>query len=118
METNFAPEKIYPVEKEKIQWKVEGMHCANCALTINNYLKKQGAQNITVNPIDGGVAFELIGTSAPQKIAKGIESLGYKVESETLAPTKKSKPLFSSHIQRFWACLPFTLLLMVHMGLL
>ena len=99
---------------EKIQWKVEGMHCANCALTINNFLKKQGAKNITVNPIQGDVAFEVNGGPAPQEIAQGIESLGYKVESG-FTGTKKSKPVFSSHIQRFWACLPFTLLLMVHM---
>ena len=57
---------------EKIQWKVEGMHCANCALTINNYLKKQGATNVTVNPIQGDVAFELKGGLPEQKIAKGI----------------------------------------------
>ena len=55
---------------EKIQWKVEGMHCANCALTINNYLKKQGAQNILVNPIQGDVAFEVNGDAPAQKNSK------------------------------------------------
>src|SRR6187549_3672786 len=99
---------------EKIQWKIEGMHCANCALTINKYLEKQGARNITVNPIQGDVAFELNGGPGQQKIARGIESLGYKVEADAIE-AKKNKPLFSSHIQRFWACMPFTLLLMLHM---
>jgi Cu+-exporting ATPase len=90
------------------------MHCANCALTINKYLEKQGAKNVSVNPIDGDIAFELNGATTTQQIAKGIESLGYKVD-EAISGTKKSKPLFSNHIQRFWFCLPFTLVLMLHM---
>ena len=45
---------------ESIQWKVEGMTCANCALTINKFLEKQGQQNIKVNPIGGEVIFELV----------------------------------------------------------
>ena len=27
---------------EKVTWKVDGMTCANCALTINKFLEKQG----------------------------------------------------------------------------
>ncbi len=99
---------------EKVQWKIDGMHCANCALTINKYLQKQGAKNITVNPIGGDVAFEIIETTATPRIAKGIESLGYKVDGN-LVKNKQKKPLLSSHIQRFWFCLPFTLVLMLHM---
>jgi len=100
---------------EKVQWKVDGMNCANCALTINKYLQKQGAQNVTVNPLDGDVSFELAGAGTRQSLARGIESLGYKVASEdTLAATGR-KPLFTSHLQRFWFCLPFTLVLMLHM---
>ena len=99
---------------EKIQWKVEGMHCANCALTINKFLEKQGAENISVNPIDGDVAFDLTENADPEKIAKGIESLGYKVEAGEQAEGKKARFL-STHLQRFWFCLPFTLILMLHM---
>jgi Cu+-exporting ATPase len=98
---------------EKVQWKVEGMHCANCALTINKFLQKQGAKNVSVNPIDGDVAFELNGTPA-QPLLKGIESLGYKVDASDV-PSKKTRPFFSSHLQRFWFCLPFTIALMLHM---
>jgi Cu+-exporting ATPase len=98
---------------EKVQWKVEGMHCANCALTINKFLQKQGAKNVSVNPIDGDVAFELNGTPT-QPLLKGIESLGYKVDASD-APAKKTRPFFSSHLQRFWFCLPFTIALMLHM---
>ena len=40
-----------------IDWKVEGMHCTNCALSVTSYLKKQGLQNVNVNPISGDVHF-------------------------------------------------------------
>ena len=75
---------------EKVQWKVDGMHCANCALTINKYLEKQGAKNVSVNPIDGDISFELNGEGSTQQIAKGIELLGYKIGTET-SDTKKEK---------------------------
>ena len=104
---------------EKVQWKIEGMHCANCALTINKYLQKKGAANITVNPIDGDVSFDLNGGTAKQQLASGIESLGYKIQSteKVQSPTKgfSSKAILANDIHRFWFCLPFTLLLMLHM---
>ncbi|MFL5741455.1 MAG: heavy metal translocating P-type ATPase [Flavisolibacter sp.] len=100
---------------EKIQWKVEGMTCANCALTINQYLKKQGAKNITVNPIDGDVSFELIEPVTTTQLAKGIESLGYKVDSTEEIDQQKRRKFLSSNLHRFLFCLPFTLLLLLHM---
>src|SRR5687768_1499759 len=99
---------------EKIEWKVHGMDCANCALSIHTYLKKNGAKNISVNAIDGDVSFELNGGTAIPTLAKGIESLGYKVATAEKEAGAK-KPFLSSHLQRFWFCLPFTVLLMVHM---
>lgn len=104
---------------EKVQWKVEGMHCANCALSINKYLEKKGAANITVNPIDGDVSFEIIKGDGVQQLALGVESLGYKVQSnEKINSESKGFSLtaiLSNDIHRFWFCLPFTLLLMLHM---
>lgn len=99
---------------EKIQWKIDGMTCANCALTINKYLQQQGAKNVAVSPIDGNVSFELNGAKTQQQLAKGVESLGYKVEANGI-PSSAKKALLSTHLQRFWFCLPFTLLLMLHM---
>lgn len=95
---------------EKVQWKVEGMHCANCALTINKYLEKKGAANVTVNPIDGDVSFEIVEGNGAQQLARGVESLGYKVQSnESVQPASKSfslKEILSNDIHRFWFCLP------------
>lgn len=104
---------------EKVQWKVEGMHCANCALSINKYLEKKGAANITVNPIDGDVSFEIIEGDGVQQLAMGVESLGYKVQSNEKANSGSKGfsvyAILSNDIHRFWFCLPFTLLLMLHM---
>ena len=46
---------------EKVEWKVEGMDCTNCALTINKYLSKEGLKEVKVNFIGGDVSFELNG---------------------------------------------------------
>src|SRR5689334_18549978 len=96
---------------EKIQWKVEGIHCANCAITINKYLEKEGAQNINVNPIDGDVSFDLNGNTTTKKIAAGIQGLGYTVNESGKLQTGKRAGFLSSNLGRFWFCLPFTALL-------
>ncbi|MEJ0103217.1 MAG: cation-translocating P-type ATPase [Bacteroidota bacterium] len=102
---------------EKIQWKVEGMDCSNCALTIHKYLEKQGGKNVKVNFGNGDVSFDINGVTTEDKIKKGIDDLGYKVVHETLAHDHGSekKGLLSTHLQRFWFCLPFTLALMLNM---
>src|SRR5215218_836915 len=99
---------------EKVQWKVTGMTCANCALTVNKYLHQQGAKGVVVNPIDGDVSFELNESKTQQQLAKGVESLGYRVESNGVL-TQNKKPVLSTNLERFWFCLPFTLILMLHM---
>ena len=45
---------------EKIEWKVEGMSCTNCALSISKYLEKEGLKDVHVNFIGGDVSFELV----------------------------------------------------------
>ena len=101
---------------EKVDWKVEGMTCTNCALTINRYLEKQGLNEVKVNFIGGEVSFELNGNHTKEKLAKGIEDLGYKVASEPQTINHKPQTkFFSNNLQRFLFCLPFTLVLMLHM---
>ena len=98
---------------EKVQWKVEGMDCSNCALVIHKYLEKEGFKNVKVNSVSGDVSFEMNGEHTHDYVVKGIKSLGYNVagqQQETI-----SKRFLSTHLQRFWFCLPFTLLLMLHM---
>ena len=100
---------------ESIQWKVEGMTCANCALTINKFLEKQGQQNIKVNPIGGEVSFELVEGVDESKLINGIQSLGYTVLPEQTAGEIVKKPFLSNNLNRFLFCLPFTAVLLLHM---
>lgn len=99
---------------EKVDWKVEGMTCSNCALTVNKFLQKEGMQDIKVNPIDGAVSFINKQHTAISKLKKGIDTLGYKVIDETSA-LKEKKRFLSTNKQRFLFTLPFTLVLMLHM---
>ena len=99
---------------EKVQWKVVGMDCSNCALTIHRYLEKEGMKNVKVNFANGDVLFDTNDNFTKEEIAKGINDLGYEVVSMKVAD-KEKKVLLSSHLQRFLFCLPFTLLLMLHM---
>ena len=100
---------------ETASWKVEGMSCSNCALTIGNYLKKEGLQNVKVNLISGGVNFDMNGSIQVPDIVKGIESLGYHVETGAEKATATHKPFLQNHLQRFLFCLIFTLPLLFHM---
>lgn len=102
---------------QTIQWKVEGMDCSNCALTIHKYLEKKGGRNVKVNFATGDVSFDINGITTEDKIAKGINDLGYAVKnSATSHGHDEQAPRFlSTHLQRFLVCLPFTLLLMLHM---
>jgi Cu+-exporting ATPase len=100
---------------EKVTWKVDGMTCANCALTINKFLEKQGMQQIRVNPIDGDVSFELMEGTDKNRLKKGIYDLGYHVSSDAVGDKKTKAAFLSTNVQRLVFCLPFTLVLMLHM---
>ncbi|MDB5195714.1 MAG: ATPase, partial [Flaviaesturariibacter sp.] len=98
---------------EKVQWKVEGMTCSNCALTVHKYLEGKGAKNVAVSVINGDVSFNMAGAATPETLAKGVQSLGYGVTAEGQKENKK--PFLSNHYQRFLFCLPFTAILLLHM---
>ncbi len=105
---------------EKVDWKVDGMTCTNCALTINRYLEKEGLKDVNVNFIGGEVSFEMNENKTKEELTRGIADLGYKVVNENdAAEIQNSKfkiqNLFSNHLQRFLFCLPFTAVLMLHM---
>ncbi len=108
---------------KKIQWKVEGMDCATCALTINKYLNKEGAKEVKVNFATGDVSFENNSGLSVDKITKGLADLGYTVAGNASSHDhahghshESSKTGFlKNNAQRFWFCLPFTLILMLHM---
>jgi Cu+-exporting ATPase len=100
---------------ETVNWKVEGMDCANCALAITRYLEKQGMQQVKVNPVVGDVVFDLVEVGNKEILQKGIESLGYKVVQETAAVTEQTSRPVNKFLRYTLWCLPFTLVLMLHM---
>lgn len=109
---------------EKAQWKVEGMDCNTCAINIHRYLEKQGMKNVKVNFATGDVIFDAEGNIPEEKLIGGITGLGYKVVDEKVngkshrhAHHQEDENIgfLSSHLQRFWFCLPFTAILVLHM---
>nr|WP_315820439.1 HAD-IC family P-type ATPase [Paraflavitalea speifideiaquila] len=99
-----------------VNWKVEGMTCSNCALTIHKYLEKEGMEDVKVSLASGDVSFGINGgNTTSQQIVKGLESLGYTVHDETGAIPPARKKFLSNHKQRFLFCLLFTAPLMLHM---
>ena len=103
---------------EQVSWKVEGMDCANCALSISTYLKKQGMLEVKVNPVSGDVMFEKNGVAVPDEtIKKGIHDLGYTVVSTTAEGQHHAhgKTSMNKFLRYVLICLPFTLVLMLHM---
>ncbi|MFT3704010.1 MAG: cation-translocating P-type ATPase [Agriterribacter sp.] len=103
---------------ENIRWKVDGMDCTNCALTVRRFLEKQGADQIKVNFVDGDVAFHINGNAktTSEKIQKGIEDLGYKVVGNLDAVTTNTPAkTINIHLKYVLWCLPFTLVLLLHM---
>lgn len=100
---------------ETIDWKVEGMTCSNCALSVSNYLKKEGLEDIKVNPITGDVSFTVVENNNDNILKQGIKKLGYKVIDKKEPFVVEKKSFLSNNKQRFLFTLPFTVLLMLHM---
>ena len=108
---------------ETVDWKVEGMTCSNCALSVSKYLEKQGMQQIKVNPISGDVSFETEEKTSLDTIKKGISNLGYEVKDEEHDHLhhghnhshKTSGGFLNTNKKRFFFTLPFTAILMLHM---
>jgi len=109
---------------EKVAWKVDGITCANCALSIDKALTGAGMKQVAVNVITGDVTFETVDTNGAVTAARSrVESLGYKVSDEQEIAAQQSKApdaseaslSISKYLKRFFICLPFTLVLMLHM---
>ncbi len=101
---------------ETVNWKVEGMTCGNCALTISKYLEKEGQKNVKVNPVSGDVSFDVAEGNGMGELEKGISSLGYQVAEKngvSLKPTEKKS--INKFLRYVLICAPFTLVLMLHM---
>ena len=105
---------------EKINWKIEGMSCTNCALSIHKYLESEGQSDVKVNFIGGDVSFTKNENASETALVKGIEKLGYHVVHQDGHHYTNGKDnggtFLKNHLQRFLFCLSFTLPLWLHMA--
>lgn len=98
------------------------MTCANCALTVNKFLEKEGMQDVKVNFATGDVSFQFPENTSIDKLIKGVKGLGYKVNDANNTAHdhaghshEEGKGFLKTTMSKFWFCLPFTLILMLHM---
>jgi len=98
---------------ESIQWKVDGMSCTNCALSIHKYLQSKGIEQPKVNFMEGEVQFEKPDQINKEILIKGIQGLGYKVRGQE-GPSPKKKWLDNNAERSLFSFL-FTLPLVLHM---
>jgi Cu+-exporting ATPase len=98
---------------ESIQWKVDGMSCTNCALSIHKYLQSKGIDEPKVNFMEGEVQFEKPDEINKEILIKGIQGLGYKVRGQD-GPSPQKKWLDNNADRSLFSFL-FTLPLVLHM---
>ena len=106
---------------ERVEFKVEGMHCSNCALTIDKYLSKQHLQNIKVNFVTGDISFDSTAEINIEAIKTDLKSIGYPVLSSisnSVTAEKKSwtfQSFLKSKIQLLVVSAILTIPLSLHM---
>jgi Cu+-exporting ATPase len=100
---------------ETTNWKIQGMSCSTCALTIGRYLEKKGGQNVKVSLASGDVSFDTAGEIDRQQWQQGIHDLGYIVLKPATHGSNSGRTQLNRHLRYFLFCLPFTALLFLHM---
>ena len=100
---------------ETINWRIEGMSCATCALTIGKYLEKKGGRNVKVSLASGDVSFDTNGQTDRQQLQQGIHDLGYTIVKDDAPASKPGSRRLHKHLRYFLFCLPFTVLLFLPM---
>ncbi|RIL08761.1 MAG: ATPase P, partial [Proteobacteria bacterium] len=97
----------------QVELPVIGMHCINCAQSVEGRLKRMGLGDVSVDLASNLARFSLEREELLPEIASQIEKLGYR----TSLPKDQRllARLFSSLNFKFWFCLVFTLPLLGHM---
>ncbi len=97
---------------ESVQWKVDGMSCTNCALSIHKYLQASGIKAPKVSFMEGEVQFEMPQEMNKETLIKGIQKLGYKVRGQE---EKQTKTWLDNNRDRALFSFLFTAPLVLHM---
>jgi len=101
------------METKKIELKVEGMNCTNCALGIKKQLEKEGFEEVEVNFATAEVSFANVSKDKILLAKDKINSLGYQV----VEPDESSIKGLSSIEKKFYFSIIFTIPLLVAMFL-
>ena len=106
--------------EEKVLLNVEGMDCANCALSITRSLQKSGLQDVNVNFATGEVVFDIVEKTKVDQAISDISKLGYTViDRSDLEEKQEEVRLDTNHYdetrKKFLISLIFTLPLFFHM---
>jgi Cu+-exporting ATPase len=72
-----------PIDETKVVVKVSGMHCTNCALSLEKHLLKVGAHAPNVDFATGRASFTLHDSHRLTEVVKSISNLGYAVDEST-----------------------------------
>ena len=99
-------------DMESVQWKVDGMSCTNCALSIHKYLQASGIEAPKVSFMEGEVQFEMPQEMNKETLIKGIQKLGYKVRGQE---EKQTKTWLDNNRDRALFSFLFTAPLVLHM---
>lgn len=80
---------------QEVTLHVTGLHCTNCALSIEKHLLRVGASDPTVDFATGRTSFTLSDTHKLREIVESIKGLGYSVvESSITEPRERDVVLY------------------------
>ncbi|MCT4666029.1 MAG: cation-translocating P-type ATPase [Flavobacteriales bacterium] len=99
---------------KKQEFIVEGMTCANCALSVRKTLEAKGLKNVDVRFQDDLVRFDFVENIDLETIKKDIEKSGFKaqiIDENNDIEALKSKRSTHKAVLYFFLTLPFSLLL-------
>ena len=65
--------------KEKIQLKIQGMTCSNCASGIERQLRNKGFENVNVSFTNQELTCSLKTSQSLKTLSSIIKNLGYKI---------------------------------------
>ncbi len=74
-----SPEKEAAHPSLRFQVQIEGMTCANCAVSVRKYLEKLHLKDVYVDYITGEVVFASEVPPDFDAIARGLQQMGYRV---------------------------------------
>ncbi|HET7819390.1 MAG TPA: heavy metal translocating P-type ATPase [Bacteroidia bacterium] len=96
-------------EEDKVILNVEGMNCANCAVTVTKVLENNGAKNANVNYLTGEANFDLHKKDELKKIINDLQKSGYDASLPKDRHEDHSHHDHSSVDKKFFLTLPFTI---------